>query len=162
MKKVAILLGITTLAGAAVYYFTKQYELVNSWDFKLVKVKIKGLSTQSSTLEVSMKITNPSNIEATVSNLNGSVTVNGVFVGNIYQTNVMAIPANGYNILTLNVQINNANTINQILSIGQKGYDAPINIRTEGTLKVKSGFIGVTIPVDDTENYTLGELMGGL
>ena len=161
MKKVIIVAGLALLTTSLAYYFTKQYELVNSWDFKIIKIRLLRYTTQSTTLTVSIKITNPSAIEAEVSKLNGSVTVNGDFIGNIYQTNVMPIPAQGYNIIELDVAINNANTVNQLLSITGAGTDGALQIRIVGTLLVKSGFVGITVPIDDTESYTLVDLLQG-
>lgn len=161
LKKVLISLGILSLTGGAAYYFYKQYQLVKAWDFKIVGVSLLNYSSQTLTLEVSMKITNPSSVEATVSKLNGSVTINGQFIGNIFQTGVMPIPSEGYNIIKLDVQLDNENTINQILSIAGQGSDGAMEIHTIGTLLVKSGFIGVTVPIDDTSNYTLGQLLSG-
>lgn len=159
MKKILIVAGISLLTTGIAFYFAKQYELIKLWSLKIDSVSISKYSSQSTTLSLSIKVVNPSAIEAQISKLNGSVTVNGLFIGNVYQTGIMSIPANGYNIISLNVALDNSNTINQILDISSQGSDGAINIHIIGTLLIKSGFIGVTIPIDDNESYTLGQLL---
>ncbi len=131
---------------------------MNAWSITVYRVKLLNFSTQNATLEVSFKVINPSAVEATIQNLNGSLLVNGTFIGNIYQQGVLAIPAHGYNILTLDMLLNNGNLGDELLSVVTRGLDAPIDIRITGTLQVSSG-IKITVPIDDLSHYTLGSLI---
>ena len=82
--------------------------------------------------------------------------VNGQFVGALSQPDVMSIPANGYNILNLNVIIQNQQFLTQLLSFASTGN--PINLEVAGTVFVQSG-IGLTIPFDETSTYTLADII---
>ena len=79
-------------------------------------------------------------------------------MGTVYQSGQMAIPSQGYNLLTLNVQLDTSNVLNTAVDVGAQGVDAPIAIHIVGTLRIASGFLWATVPIDDTENYTVGSL----
>ena len=158
LKKVLIGLGIASLAGALSYYFYKEYQLVKQWDFSINSVSLENIGTTTSTFLVTFKIINKSSVEATISELNGSVYINGTYMGTVYQSGQMAIPSQGYNLLTLNVQLDTSNVLNTAVDVGAQGVDAPISINIVGTLRIASGFLWATVPIDDTENYTVGSL----
>ena len=158
-RKVLIGGGIAAIGSFLGYYLWKEYNLVKNWDFFVNKITLKDFSTASSTLMLTIRIVNVSDVEATIANLNASVYINNVFMGTIFQPDSMVIPSQGYNLLYLNVQLDNSNVLNNFAAIGAQGVDAPVVIHTVGTLRISSGFLWATVTVDDTENYTFANLL---
>ena len=159
LQKFLVGLGIAALGSAIAYYFYKEYELVRQWDFNTDGISLQNLTTTSATLQVKLKIINKSNVEATISNLSCAVYANNVFVGNISQSGLMIIPSKGYNILILNIEIDNSNALNQAVTLASQGVQTPVILNIVGSVKISSGFLGITIPINDTENYTVGNLL---
>ncbi len=162
MKKVLIPLGVLSLLVAGGYYWWSQWKLVQNYKVDVVGLKLKSFTLDSTTVGLSLKVTSYTSIEAVLSDVNINITVNGVFVGSANNPDKSTIPANGYNIFSMSVKLNNNNFLNSIGGILSAGENIPITIKLDGTTKIASGFIFVTIPVQTEYTTTLHELLQGV
>ena len=154
-----ILLGIASMGGALAYYFYQEAALIRSWTFNVVGLNLLSYTSTNSNLEVTLKIVNVSNIEATITNLTGTVTINGTYMGTIGQIGALNIPSNGWNNLNLTINLDNQNLVNTIVNIGAQGAQAPVVITVVGSATINSGLLGISVPINDTENDTLQSLL---
>jgi len=159
LKKILVGFGIAAIGAGLGYYLYKEYQLVKNWDFQLVGVSLLNYTSSNATLQLTFKIINVSNVEAEISKINGSVTANGIYMGTVYQNDTMNIPAQGYNLLTLNAAIDTNNLVNTVIGVAAQGPTAQMTIMIDGTMLIKSGFLGITIPITDTEVYTLNDIL---
>ena len=157
LKRVLVFLGITTLVSGVSYYLYKQYDLVKNWGISVVKLRVVGYTEEQLSLKVTLRVINPSSVEAVVDKLDCRLFINDEFTATISQTNVMPIPAHGYNNLEINATIENSEFLNQLLNFTSTGN--PVSLHTIGTLRVSSGFIKATVPIDDTSIYTLADII---
>jgi len=154
---VLVVLGISSLISGLSYYLWTEWRIVNSWQFTIVGLKLLNYGTEYTSVNVSLKIVNVSSIEATISKLNANVTVGGQYLGTLSQPDVMSIPAQGYNVLSLDVTIQNSTFLQTLLTFTSTG--APITLNVAGTVLIKSGFLGLTVPFNQTSTYTLADLI---
>lgn len=157
VKRLLVILGVTGLLSALSYYLYTEYRVVSGWQFQVRGAKILNISTDSLTVQVILKIINISSIEAVVSKLNANCYINGNFVGVLYQADEMDIPANGYNLLTLNVGIQKSSFFSELLNFTATGN--PVTLLIDGSVSVKSGFLSVNVPFKETSTYTLADLI---
>ncbi len=162
MKKFFIIFGIFSLAGSLALYYAEQVRLLAQYKLDVLGIKMVNFSLTTATLNIQFKITSYSNIEATVGNINFNLSVNGAYVGNAYQANAMVIPAMGFNLININLNIVNAQILNDILNVASAPASTPIVIGIDGTVDVKSGLIGMSVPVQTTYNTSLSELLAGV
>ena len=153
-----ILLGVSALGAGLSYYLYSEYRVINNWQFNVVGLRLIGYNTDTMSVQVSLKIINVSNVEAVIQKLDCNVSVQGQYIGTISQSDPMAIPANGYNILTILVTIANQAFFDTLLNL-TSGATPSVTLNIAGTVLVSSGFVGLTVPVNDTETYTLADII---
>ncbi len=162
MKKLLIILGITSIAASLFIYYKEQVRLLGQYKLDVLGIKMISFSFESMTLSVKFKITSYTNIEATVGDVNLDIYVNGTYVGNAYQANKLVIPAMGFNLIDVNIKIINNQIISNIFDIAVAPETTPIEIRIDGTTNIKSGLVGINVPVQNTYVTTLAELLKGI
>jgi len=156
IKRILVVLGLTSLISGLSYYLWTEYRVISSWDFVISGVSVLGLNSEQTTLTVKLKIINPSNLECQISRLSANCFVNGSFVGALSQPDVMSIPANGFNFLSMNVILQDKSFFDELLNFTSTGN--PIKLEVTGTVFIQSG-IGLTVPFDETSTYTLADLI---
>lgn len=150
-------------AYAGYRYFNRQSKLLNDYDIRPVGIKVIQWAKDGSiaTLEFTVRITNKSDIEATITRLYSDIYLNGQYVGYASNKDTMLIPARGSadgKIRTTFVpkQVLK-NLVNDLATLLLKG-DLPY--RMKGYARVKSSFLGIAIPFDETGNVKSDLLTG--
>lgn len=155
------IIGVSALvlaAGGAFYYYRQQAELLKKYKIDVVDWKARNYTLAATDLEVTFKISSYGQIEAVLSQVALDVFINDQFMASVVQPGNQVIPAMGYNYLKVNVKVRNTQIVKQALDIIGGSKNAPITIRIKGTVKVKTGWIGINIPVDSIQATSLAKL----
>jgi LEA14-like dessication related protein len=146
--KTLIIIGGVAFLGGLFLYMRRQFKLLAEYDYKIVGFKFRKLSGTQVTFDVTTRIFNKSNIEATVKKIYLEIFVQNTKVGFVTQEGQWNIPAKGSTDIqmkiTVNPQLLLKNAAAVILS-GAKQKD--LNFTLEGYANVSSGFLSTTIPI---------------
>ena len=162
MKKFLLITGVTSLVAWIGCYYYLQYKTLSEYVVEVAGIKLLSLSLNNTTINLKLKIISHSKIEGTISDVDMDLYVNDEFVANAYQKEAMVIPQMGYNIVNINLQIENKALLKNVFEIGKGATGNQVAITVKGTTKIKSGFLGFAVPVHETYNTTLGELLKGI
>lgn len=155
------IIGVSVLvlaAGGALYYYREQGELLKKYKIDIVDWRARNYTLADTDLEITFKISSYGNIEAIISDVALDVFINDQFIAAAVQPGNQVIPAMGYNYLKVNVKVRNTQLVKQAINIIGASKNAPITIRIKGTVKVKTGWIGISIPVDSIQETSLAKL----
>ena len=161
MKNALITIGILSLATALGLFWWEQYSLLSLFEFDLVGMGIKNISLKSANISFKLKLTSKSKIEFVVSKISVRIYINGMHIGDAYQEEPQVVPAMGYNYFNIDALIQNKNILSQVLAIAGADPMTPLEVRTVGSCHVKSSFISVSLPFNQTYNTNLHELLVG-
>ena len=150
MKKTLLYIGGIGLIGYGIYrYYAIEKSLLENYDLQIVDIGFNGLSSNNVNMNLTAHFTSKADVTAKVSQLYIDVLINGQHVGTITNTAVFNIPAHGSVDIPMNLSFNPqivvANALNILLSIASN-KDMPVEMT--GYAKIKSGFIGVSYPID--------------
>lgn len=146
-KTLIIIGGVAFLAGLALY-LRRQFQLLAEYDYKIVGFRLRKLSGNQTTFDVTTRIFNKSNIEASVNKIFLEIFVENNKVGFVTEEGQWLIPAKGSTDIQMKITVNpqlllkSATTV--ILS-GVKQKD--LNFTLKGYANVSSGFLSTTIPI---------------
>lgn len=140
--------------GYALYrYYQKQIDFLKDITYKVVGLKIVTVTSNQVSMDITTRIYNASNVEATVKEMYLDFLINGIKVGSVNEVkDILILPSKSTDI-TFNFKFN-PRTIGQnildiiSLSVGAKDvvFDA------KGYVKVKSAFITTTLPFEYSNN----------
>lgn len=150
-------------AGIVLYrYYNKQVKLLGDYDIRPVGVKVLRWEKDGSlaTLEFTVRITNKSNIEAVITQLHSDIYLNNQYLGYVINNGSILVPAKGSADAKVQITFAPKEALKNIIStvtvlLGTK--DIPY--RLKGYAKVKSSFIAVSVPFDETRSLK-GDLLG--
>ena len=146
--KTLIIIGGVAFLGGLFLYMRRQFKLLAEYDYKIVGFKFRKLSGTQVTVDVTTRIFNKSNIEATVKKIYLEIFVENAKVGFVTEEGQWNIPAKGSTDIqmkiTVNPQLLLKNAAAVILS-GAKQKD--LNFTLQGYANVSSGFLSTTIPI---------------
>ncbi len=152
MKKLAVIgiLGGLGLFGYALYnYFQKQIELVKEFQWSIVSFNITQLTADLIKGTLTVRFQNTSAIEITITQFYLDLYFNEHKVGYIQDVMPFVIPANGYNDIPFEFDLDPQfiiTNISDIVLYATKQKDALIGLA--GYINVNSGgFIKATVPV---------------
>jgi LEA14-like dessication related protein len=146
--KTLIIIGGVAFLGGLFLYMRRQFKLLAEYEYKIVGFKFRKLSGAQVTVDVTTRIFNKSNIEATVKKIYLEIFVENAKVGFVTEEGQWNIPAKGSTDIqmkiTVNPQLLLKNAAAVILS-GAKQKD--LNFTLQGYANVSSGFLSTTIPI---------------
>lgn len=165
MKKVTIVsvlvLGGVAAIGYAFYaYASRQAKLLQDYSYKILNFSIDTFDLQKIKGTISVLFGSKSDVEVVVQEFILDFYFNGKKVGYLEDNTEFIIPAKGMTTIpfqyTLNPQLVFTNAVD-IVSYALRQKDASISVR--GYAKLKSGFIGATLPIsyDTTIKEILSE-----
>lgn len=159
MKKIIIISSIVLVVGGGIYYFYKrQIELLKELTYKPMGLQLVKLDMDESIINLKLRITSTSTIEAMVDELNLDFYLNGIKLANIVENRTIVIPARGYSDVDLKIAFSPQAIKENVVSLGSyfiQKKDALI--RLNGYAKVKSAFMSLRLPFE--YETTLKELM---
>lgn len=156
MKKINGLLvasGIGLIGYALYRYYKKQIEFIKNYEYKVTGLRVVSFQKDNIVLDVTTRITNNSNVEATVKEIYLDFFLNKVKVGNINEVKDIFIQANGFSDFSFRIAFNPQIVLGNIanivtLSVGIKD----VIFDLDGYVKIESGFIKTTIPFKYSNN----------
>lgn len=152
-KPLLMVTGVGLIAYAIYNYYKRQLEIVKNYDYKVIGLKVVSFQKDNVALDVTTRITNYSNVEATVKQLFLDVYVNGVKVAKVDETKDILVRGNGTSDFsfrfTFDPQVVLGNIVNIVtLSVGIKD----VMIELDGYVKVESGILKATVPFNYKNN----------
>jgi LEA14-like dessication related protein len=147
LKPTLILTGLGIIGYALYRYYQKQLNFLQNIQYSVKGVKILNVTKEDVSIEVTLKIYNASNVEATVKEMFLDLYLNEIKVGTIDESKDILILPNKTTDLTYKLsfdpQLILKNVVNLVsLTLALKD----MQVRAEGYVNVKSGFISTTIP----------------
>jgi LEA14-like dessication related protein len=152
-KSIFILSGLIIIGYSLFRYYRKQVDFLKDITYQIVGVGIRNISLSEVTLDISAKIFNASNVEATVKEIYLDVLMNGVKVGNINEIKDILILPSQTSVVSFSFSFNPrliAGNIVNILSLTTMLKNVIFTL--QGYVKVQSSFITTTIPFEYENN----------
>jgi LEA14-like dessication related protein len=143
MRKIYIAIGLGAVAFGVYSYYIKQYEILNTFKYKLKSVKILDSSFKKINLQLSFEVINDSSISVTLTDYNFNILINGVKVAVVKNSTLNQYLAKngGISYFTMNATIETANLIASNVSLGLLEDFKNSTITTDGTFGIKWGII---------------------
>lgn len=148
----ASVLAVGGIGYAAFRYFNKQKALLLDYSIEPIDIKLSKRTPEQWVVDFTVRLTNKSAIDATLSRLYADIYINDVNIGYVTDTSTVAIPAKGTADIKLQLSFapkaiigNAVDLLLGILTAKNMTY------RLKGYVKLSSGFIPVPeIPFDET------------
>lgn len=145
--------GIGLIAYALYRYYTKQIDFLKDITYQIVGLRVVSVSPSIVSLDITTRIFNASNVEATVSEIYLDFLINGIKVGSVNEVKDLVILPSQSTDVSFNFKFNprvvGQNLLDIVsLSVGSKDiiFDA------KGYIRVKSSFLKTTIPFEYSNN----------
>ena len=146
-KTLIIIGGVAFLAGLALY-LRKQFQLLAEYDYKIVGFRLRKLSGNQTTFDVTTRIFNKSNIEASVNKIFLEIFVENNKVGFVTEEGQWLIPAKGSTDIQMKITVNPQLLLKSATSVILSGVkQKDLNFTLKGYANVSSGFLSTTIPI---------------
>jgi LEA14-like dessication related protein len=153
VKALLIASGVGIIGYAIYRYYKKQVDLLANYTYKVVGVKIVSLTTDNVILDVNTRITNNSNVSATVTEIYLDAYLNGETVANINEVKDIFVKANGSSDFSFRLAISPKMVLGNIVNIvtlSAATKDLFLNLK--GYVKIKSGFLSISLPFEYQNN----------
>jgi LEA14-like dessication related protein len=131
----------------------KQLTFLQDITYQVVGVKLKSVTMSNISMDLTTRIYNASNVEATVKEMYLDVFMNGVQVGNVNEVKDILILPSKTTDVSFNFSFNPrliGKNIKDIIALTIELKD--INFELKGYIKVKSAFLTPTIPFEYQNN----------
>ena len=153
LKEILVLSGLGVIGYAFYRYYTKQINFLSDIQYQITGIKIITLTQDKISIDVTSKIFNASNVEATITEMYLDLLINGIRVGNVNESKNILINPMASSIVsfrfTFNPKLILSNLVSLVtLSIGSKD----VTIDAKGYVKVKSSFIQTVVPFEYQNN----------
>jgi LEA14-like dessication related protein len=153
LKALLVLSGVGIIGIAIYRYYKKQADLLQNYTYQVVGLKVISITTENLAFDITTRITNNSNVSATVTEIYLDSYVNGQNVANINEVKDIYVKANGSSDFTFRLNISPklvlGNIIN-IVTLSTSTKDLFLNL--DGYVKIKSGFVNVSLPFQYQNN----------
>ena len=153
LRALLVVSGIGVIGYAIYRYYMKQVDFLKDFEYKVTGLKIASITPDNISLDITTRIVNNSNVEATVKEIYLDCYLNKVKVGNVTEVKDIFVVANGYSDFSFRFSFNPkivlGNIINIVtLSVGTKD----IMFDMDGYVRIESGFVKTTIPFEYANN----------
>jgi LEA14-like dessication related protein len=143
MKKIYLAIGLGAVAFGVYSYYIKQYEILSTFKYKLLNVKIMNSTLKKINLQLTFEIINDSSISVTLTDYNFDILVNGEQVAVVKNStlNQYLTKDGGKSFFTMDVSIGTANLLASNVSLGLLEDFKNSKITAEGTFGMKWGVV---------------------
>lgn len=153
IKPILVVSGIALIGYALYRYYLKQIDFLKDITYQVIGLKIVGISQNQVSMDITTRIYNASNVEATVTEMYLDFLINGIKVGSVNETkDILILPSKTTDIsfnFKFNPRVVGQNILDIIsLSVGAKD----VTFEAKGYVKLKSSFITTSIPFEYTNN----------
>lgn len=148
IRTAIILILLTAIGGGVIYYYERQVQLLQDLSYQLISFSLGSQVTGSSLqLNMTVRISSQSTLDALVSSLYVDVYVNGQLMGSVTNSAPFPIPAMGYSDAPLSINVSPALIVGDLVNLvagGLATQDYVINL--VGYVKVKEAFLTISVP----------------
>ena len=153
IKPILVVSGIALIGYALYRYYLKQIDFLKDITYQVIGLKIVSISQNQVSMDITTRIYNASNVEATVTEMYLDFLINGIKVGSVNEVKDILILPSKTTDITFNFKFNprvvGQNILDIIsLSVGAKD----VTFEAKGYVKLKSSFIATSIPFEYTNN----------
>ena len=152
--KVITALVLTGGIGYAAYrYFMKQKQLLEDYAVKPISFSFLKTTATETIIVFVLRITNKSDIEATMSRMYADAYLHNLKVGELVSVSPAIIPAKGTADIKLQLTFNPKQISEDLVPV-LVGIivTRSLDYRLKGFVKLKTGFIPVSVPFDESGN----------
>lgn len=149
-----LIVGGLGVIGYALYrYYMKQLNFLKDITYQVTGLNIRSITASLVSMDISARIYNASNVEATVTQMYLDVFINDIRVGNVNEVKDILILPQQTTDITFNFQFNPRLIGKNILDVITTSLTSKdVRIKFNGYVKVKSAFIAATIPFEYENN----------
>jgi LEA14-like dessication related protein len=154
LKPLLVISGLAVIGYALVRYYKQQINFLKDITYKVVGLKVVKISMDNISLDITNRIYNASNVEATIKEMYLDFTINGIKVGNVNDVkDIVVLPAKTTDAtyrFSFDPRLVLGNIVNLVtLTIAAKD----MTFEAKGFVKVESGFVKATIPFEYKNNF---------
>jgi LEA14-like dessication related protein len=153
LKAVLIFSGLGIIGYSLYRYYKKQIKFLTDITYSVVGVKIVNVGKDNVSLDITNRIYNASNVEATVTEMYLDFYLNNVLIGNVNEVkDILILPLKTTDVtyrFTFNPQLVVKNLVS-VVTFAISAKDMTFGAR--GYAKIKSGFVQTTIPFEYKNN----------
>lgn len=147
IRALLIAAGIGGIGYGLYRFYDAQVKFLKNIQYNIEFIKVLQLSAELVSLEITLRVYNYSNIEATVKELYLDFFVNDVLVGNIQEAKDMLILPGKYTDVSFTFNFNPQKAFKNILNIISIATSLKdVKFVATGFVKIKSSFITKTLP----------------
>lgn len=154
LKPLLVFTGLAVIGYALVRYYKQQINFLKDITYQVVGLKVVKLAVDNVSLDITNRIFNASNVEATIKEMYLDFIVNGIKVGSVNDVkDIVVLPAKTTDAtyrFSFDPRLVLGNLVNLVsLSVAAKD----MTFEAKGYVKVESGFIKTTIPFEYKNNF---------
>jgi LEA14-like dessication related protein len=152
-KPILILAGAGVIGYSLYRYYMKQITFLKDITYQVVGLKIRSFTPSSVSMDLTTRIYNASNVEATVKEMYLDFFINGIKVGNVNEVkDILILPSRTTDVsfnFAFNPRLIGKNILD-LISLSIQAKDLVFDVK--GYIKVKSSFLTPTIPFEYQNN----------
>jgi LEA14-like dessication related protein len=153
LKAILVLSGLGIIGYTLYRYYTKQINFLRDITYQVVGVKIVNIAKDNVSLDITNRIYNASNVEATVTEMYLDFYLNNVLIGNVNEAKDLLILPLKTTDITYRFTFNPQLVIKNLVSVVTFAVSAKdMTFEARGYAKIKSGFVQTTIPFEYKNN----------
>ena len=154
LKPLLVFTGLAVIGYALVRYYKQQINFLKDITYQVVGLKVVKLGLDNISLDITNRIYNASNVEATIKEMYLDFSINGVKVGNVNDVkDIVVLPAKTTDAtyrFSFDPRLVLGNLVNLVsFTIAAKD----MTFEAKGFVKVESGFVKTTIPFEYKNNF---------
>jgi LEA14-like dessication related protein len=149
IKSLVILSGLGVIGYALYRYYSKQIDFLKDITYQVVGFKIAKVSANNVSVDITNRIYNASNVEATVSELYLDFLLNDVRIGQVNEVKDIVIKPQQTTDVTYRFTFDPKLVIKNVVDLITFSVAAKdMTFVAQGYAKVKSSFLKTTIPFE--------------
>lgn len=146
--------GIGVIGFALYRYYVRQINFLKDITYQVTGIKIRSITTSQVSLDITTRIYNASNVEATVKEMYLDLYINDARVGNITEVKDILILPTKTTDITFNFSFNPRLVGKNLIDIITRSVNAKdVIFDIKGYIRVKSSFITASIPFEYKNNF---------
>jgi LEA14-like dessication related protein len=153
LKAILVFSGLGIIGYSLYRYYNKQITFLKDITYQVVGVKIVKIATDNISLDITNRIYNASNVEATVTEMYLDFYLNNVLIGNVNEAKDLVILPLKTTDITYRFTFNPKLIVKNLVSVVTFAVSAKdMTFEARGYAKIKSGFVQTTIPFEYKNN----------
>jgi LEA14-like dessication related protein len=146
--------GIGVIGFALYRYYMRQINFLKDITYQVTGIKIRSITTSQVSLDITTRIYNASNVEATVKEMYLDLYINDARVGNITEVKDILILPTKTTDITFNFAFNPRLIGKNLIDIITRSVNAKdVIFDIKGYIRVKSSFVTASIPFEYQNNF---------